>query len=177
MYRVYLGMGSNIGDRLKFLTQAVEEISAIAIIHSISSVYEADPVGMASEQLFYNLALSIDTHDRPPELLKKLKHIERKLGRRRSSHLRDREIDIDILLYRGWSYDDESVTVPHPHLMQRRFVLEPLNEIEPIAIHPVFGQTIATLLRHCRDHSTVVRTSHVINLMSYHEQGSPEILA
>src|ERR1041385_6144436 len=169
MYRVYLGLCSNVNDRLKFLRKALEEIRILATIHSISSIYETEPVGMSSTELFYNMALSIDTDDRPPELLKKLKTIEKKIGRKQTGRMRDREIDIDILLYRGWSYEDGAIIVPHPELEHRRFALEPLSEIDPTAIHPTLGKTIATLLRQCHDQSRVLRTSHTINLTNGNE--------
>ena len=162
MYRVYLGLGSNVGDRLDNLSKAVAEIKAIASVISVSSVYETEPVGMQSREMFYNMAMSIDTEDRPAQLLMKLKQIEKKIGRKHFGHLLDREIDIDILLYHGWSYEDAIVCVPHPELEQRRFVLEPLNEIAPTALHPMLGQTIASLLRQCRDRGSVVRTPHVV---------------
>ena len=163
MYHVFLGLGSNVGDRLTFLARAVEEIGSIATINSISSIYETEPVEMQSTEMFYNMALSVETTDHPSELLVKLKLIEKKLGRTSSGRLFDREIDIDILLYRGWSYEDATVRVPHAELEHRRFVLEPLNEIAPTALHPILGQTIASLLRQCRDRSRVMRTLHVLN--------------
>ncbi len=164
MYQVFLGLGSNLGDRLKNLSRAVQEIKQMAAVHIVSSVYETEPVGMESETMFYNLALDIETNDRPAELLKKLKQIEKKIGRKTTRTGADREIDIDILMYRGWSYEDADVLVPHPRLEHRRFVLEPLSEIAPIALHPVLGQTIASLLRQCQDQNRVMRTLHVLSV-------------
>ena len=163
MYRVFLGLGSNVGDRLKYLSKAVDEIKSVAIINSLSSIYETEPVGIQSTEMFYNMVVCIETTDRPSELLIKLKQIEKKIGRKLSGRLLDREIDIDILLYRGWSFEDATVRVPHPELEHRRFVLEPMNEIAPTALHPILGQTIASLLRQCRDHSRVMRTLHVLH--------------
>ena len=164
MFKVFLGLGSNLGDRIDHLTKAVKEIGLIGVINSLSSVYETEPVGFESDQLFYNMVLNITTVFRPPELLKKIKQIEKNIGRKRSTaYLQDREIDIDILLYHGFSYEDADVRVPHPGLEYRRFVLEPFNEIAPTAIHPILSQTIATLLRNCRDRSRVMRTRYVLN--------------
>jgi 2-amino-4-hydroxy-6-hydroxymethyldihydropteridine diphosphokinase len=162
MYQVFLGLGSNLGDRVGYLSRAVNEIQAIAVIGARSSVYETEPVGMSSEKLFYNMVISVETEDVPVALLKKLKQIEKTIGRKHSGHLMDREIDIDILLYRGWSYEDAVVRIPHPEFEHRRFVLEPLNEIAPTALHPVLGQTVASLLRRCKDQSRVTRTDHVL---------------
>ncbi len=157
MYSAYLGLGSNLGNRLEILSRAVEEISKIASVNSMSSVYETEPVGMP-DGLFYNMAIGIQTPDDPPLLLVKVKSIERKLGRRHTARLEPRLIDIDILLYRGFAYDDHTVRVPHPMLEHRRFALEPLSEIAPTAVHPTMEKTVATLLRQCRDSHKVVRT-------------------
>lgn len=160
MYTVYLSLGSNIGDRIKYLSDALNEIKSFAIIKSISSIYETEPVGFESKSTFYNIVISINTLFQPTELLTKLKLIERKLGRKQSKNTQDREIDIDILLYKGWSFESSSLAVPHPELEHRRFVLEPFYEIAPTAIHPIIGQTIASLLRSCHDQSRVMRTHY-----------------
>ena len=164
MFRVYLGLGSNIGDRLGNLNRAIGPIGSLGRILAVSSVYETDPVGMESEQAFYNIALCFDTLLYPGELLKELKKIEKNLGRKSFRALDDREIDIDILLYRGYAYEDRTVKVPHPMLEHRRFALEPLDEIAPTAIHPILGRTVASLLRQCSDPNRVVRTSHALEI-------------
>lgn len=158
MYTAYLGLGSNLGDRLENLTRAVEELSIIEAVKAVSGVYETEPVEMDAAGLFYNMAVRITTPDDPPLLLVKLKSIEKKLGRKLPSHGEPRIIDIDILLYRGLVYEDHTVRVPHPMLAHRRFALEPLNEIAPTAVHPALEKTIGTLLRACRDSHRVVRT-------------------
>lgn len=163
MYNVYLGLGSNLGNRLENLSHAVEEITQIAAVHSISSIYETEPVNMDEGGDFYNMAMGISTVDDPPLLIVKLKRIEKKLGRNIPSHNEPRMIDIDILLYRGLAYEDHTIRVPHPELEQRRFALEPLNEIAPTAVHPILEKTVATLLRHCRDRHKVERTPHSIH--------------
>lgn len=169
MYTVYLGLGSNLGDRLEHLSQAMQELSLIAEVRALSSVYETEPVGMDVADPFFNMAACIITPDDPPLLLVHLKTIEKKLGRKRHSHMQSRTIDIDILLYRGFAYDDHTVRVPHPSLQQRRFALEPLHEIAPTAIHPLLEKTIATLLRQCRDRHSCIRTDYQINVDTAHQ--------
>lgn len=168
MYNVYLGLGSNLGQRLENLSRAVDEIHSIATVTGTSSIYETEPVDLDSEEPFLNMVVGIHTPDDPPLLLVKLKKIERKLGRKRQVHMDSRIIDIDILLYRGLAYEDHTVRVPHPALEHRRFVLEPLNEIAPTAVHPVLEKTVATLLRNCRDRHKVVRTEYHLNLTTIH---------
>lgn len=155
MYRVYLGLGSNVGPRLEQLSAAVAAIGQIAHVCALSPVYETEPVGMEGADDFLNMALEIETEDDPPLLLVKLRKVEKTMGRKPATHNRSRIIDIDILLYRGMAYDDPIVRVPHPRLHQRRFVLEPLNDIAPTALHPTMEKTIAWLLRNCRDHHRV----------------------
>jgi 2-amino-4-hydroxy-6-hydroxymethyldihydropteridine diphosphokinase len=166
MYQVYLGLGSNLGDRLQNLTRAVEAIGKIATIQSMSSLYETEPVGMEEASDFFNMVVSIMTPDDPPLLLVHLKTIERKLGRKHQSHGEPRLIDIDVVMYRGLAYEDPTIKVPHPQLEYRRFVLEPLHEIAPMAVHPTLGKTIAVLLRNCRDRHRVTQTEQTLN---YHE--------
>jgi 2-amino-4-hydroxy-6-hydroxymethyldihydropteridine diphosphokinase len=155
MYRVHLGLGSNIAPRHDHLAAAVEKIGLIARVASVSSLYETEPVDMEGAEDFLNMAMEISTDDDPPLLLAKLRAIEKALGRKPSSHRAPRTVDIDILLYRGMSYADHMVTVPHPELHRRRFALEPLNEIAPAALHPTMERTVAWLLRHCRDQHRV----------------------
>ena len=158
MYTVYLGLGSNLGDRFENLSRAIEELARRETVNALSSIYETEPVHMDSTNVFYNMAARVLTPDDPPLLLVKLKSIEKSIGRKLPSHGEPRLIDIDILLYRGLVYEDHTVKVPHPMLAHRRFALEPLNEIAPTAVHPAVEKTIATLLRACHDRHRVVRT-------------------
>jgi 2-amino-4-hydroxy-6-hydroxymethyldihydropteridine diphosphokinase len=158
MYRVYLGLGSNLGDRMENLSKAVSYIGEIAGLVSISSVYETEPVGMADETNFLNMAVAVDTADDPPLLLVKLKKIEKQMGRKSRGHNLPRVIDLDILLYRGMAYEDNTVSVPHPELHRRKFALEPLVEIAPTAVHTTMEKTAAWLLRHCSDTHRVTKS-------------------
>lgn len=158
MYRVFLGLGSNIGNRIGFLRKTISEVNALAPVRSTSPVYETQPVEMESASPFYNMVIEVETDLQPSELIRRLKSIERKMGRKSGTHMLDREIDIDILLYEGFSYSDDKVRVPHPQMEHRRFVLEPFKEIAPLVVHPILNQTIASLLRLCHDANRVVRT-------------------
>jgi len=158
MYRVFLGLGSNLGDRVGFLKRTIHEINSVAPVRSASPVYETQPVDLESAHPFYNMVIEVETGLQPAELIRRLKSIERKLGRKPASHMLDRVIDIDILLYDGFSYADGEVRVPHARLEFRRFVLEPFKDVAPLVVHPTRNQTIASLLRMCHDMNRVVRT-------------------
>ncbi len=163
MFVVYLGLGSNIGDRLKFLSNALKEIEKLVKVRLISSVYETEPWKVENQERFLNVVVEIETGLYPPELFSKLQLIETKLGRKKHSHMESRTLDIDILFYKGWSFENNELTIPHPELERRRFVLEPLSEISPTAIHPILGRTMISLFRHCRDRSLVMRTALSLN--------------
>jgi 2-amino-4-hydroxy-6-hydroxymethyldihydropteridine diphosphokinase len=162
MFLVYLGLGSNIGDRFSFLSKAIKELEKIVLIKSISSVYETEPWGVENQNRYLNVVLGIETMLYPLELLEKLQQTESKLGRKKITHMEPRTMDIDILLYHGWSFENNIVSIPHPELERRRFVLEPLSEIAPMAVHPILGKTMISLLRHCRDRNLVMRTPYTL---------------
>jgi 2-amino-4-hydroxy-6-hydroxymethyldihydropteridine diphosphokinase len=161
MFRVFLGLGSNLGDRGEYLGKAVEMVESIAKVTMLSSMYETEPVGMNAGKAFYNIAAGIQTNLNPIELLVKLKAIEHTIGRTPQTHMKPREIDIDILLYDGVKYADARLIVPHPHLVERRFALEPLSEIASNIIHPVLNKTITELLKDCKDRHRVARIGNL----------------
>ncbi|MEK7249265.1 MAG: 2-amino-4-hydroxy-6-hydroxymethyldihydropteridine diphosphokinase [Bacteroidota bacterium] len=163
-YNAFLGLGSNVGERQKFLNQAVAELKKLSNTKIVwaSSIYETEPYGKTDQAKFLNAALEIETMLTPPELVKEVKAIEERLGRTPTEKWGPREIDIDILLYDGLVHDDETINVPHPELENRRFVLVPLREIAPDIVHPVSGMTISELAGACKDTGRVVRTSHRI---------------
>ena len=160
MFRVFIGLGSNVGDRLRYLSEAVHEIQQIVRVVRISSIYETEPVGMKSEQSFYNMVIETETSLLPKHLLSNLKGIETKFGRKADSHMMPREIDIDIELYDGYAFKDESVEVPHLELSKRKFLLESFNEIAPHTIHPLLKKTMQELCRSCTDSHNVVQTNY-----------------
>ncbi len=166
MYTVFLGLGSNVGERQKFLNNAASEIKKLSGTKIIwaSSVYETDPVGKTDQAKFLNAALEIETDRLPVELIQQLKSIEALVGRTASEKWGPREIDIDILLYDGLVHHDDTVKVPHPEMDKRKFVLVPLREIAPDVVHPVHGLTMTEMADACRDSSRVTKTSHRIIL-------------
>ncbi|MFG6497530.1 2-amino-4-hydroxy-6-hydroxymethyldihydropteridine diphosphokinase [Fictibacillus sp. UD] len=134
----YLSVGSNMGDREQLLTKAIsllEEYSEISI-ESVSSIYETDPVGVTDQPLFLNLALKLKTSLSPQGLLSKLQEVEMKLDRKRVQKWGPRTIDLDILLYNSVSIQTEVLTIPHPRMLERAFVLIPLREIAPDDVYP-----------------------------------------
>jgi len=149
MTTVYLGLGSNLGSRHANLEAALRALEIHPSIHveAVSRFIETEPVGGPPGQgPFLNGAARIETDLAPEALLSELKRIERCLGRREGSRWGPRPIDLDILLYGDVCLETERLTIPHPRLRQRRFVLEPLTEIAPDAVDPVTGRTAQQLL-------------------------------
>ena len=144
---VYLSLGSNLGNRQQHLRAALHALSALGEITSVSSLYETEPVEFTDQPPFLNCVASLETDKSPDQLLSDILRIERDLGRDRSSSppKGPRVIDIDILLIGGTILDDSNLTIPHPAMAQRRFVLEPLAEIAPDAVHPVSQRTVRQL--------------------------------
>jgi 2-amino-4-hydroxy-6-hydroxymethyldihydropteridine diphosphokinase len=144
---VYIGMGSNVGDRERQLflaAQALTHIDAAAVLRR-SSLYESAPVG-PSQPRFLNAVVEIECSLDPHQLLSILKQIEIDLGRQPGQKWGPRPIDLDILLWGGRTVAEVDLQIPHLEMHQRRFVLEPLCELNPEARHPVLGKTVAALL-------------------------------
>ena len=149
MTTVYLGLGSNLGDRRRNLEAAVEALRAHPLVRvtAVSSFLETEPVGGPPGQgKFLNAAAEIETDLAPEALLAELKRIERALGRKAGPRWGPREVDLDILLYGEEVLETEALVIPHPRLRERRFVLEPLAEIAPDARDPVTGLAVRDLL-------------------------------
>lgn len=156
---VYLGIGSNLGDRKENCLEAIrllEENPFISVIKR-SSLYETEPVGYEDQQPFINCVVEIETTLEPEMILKICQGIEKVLGRERKTHWGPRTIDIDILLYNNQIISKREVKIPHPLMHKRGFVLIPLSEIAPEAIHPVYKKKIRDLLKELRDTHSVVR--------------------
>ena len=149
MTTVYLGLGTNIGNRKENLTRAIEALSlALGPCTAQSSFIETAPWGFDSENAFLNCAVAFETELAPLELLDTTEKVEREMGRTTKSSggiYHDRVIDIDILLYGSEIVETPRLTIPHPLMHMRDFVLEPLAEIAPHAIHPTTGKSIEEL--------------------------------
>lgn len=141
MNRIFLGIGTNLGDRENNLKQAIAAIeNQVGHVHKSSSVYETEPWGFQSDDAFLNMVIMAETELSPHELLDNILSIELSLGRiRNDKRYSSRIIDIDILLYNEEIIDDAELKVPHPQLQSRKFVLIPLCEIAGEMRHPVGG--------------------------------------
>ena len=154
---VYIGLGSNLGDRIKNLRIAVDSISKENNNRVIkeSGIYESEPMYLRGQPNFLNMALEIETGYSPSELLKSLLMIERSIGRVRKTKNGPRVIDIDILYYNSKVIDAESLQIPHPLLYERLFVLLPLVELAGDFVCPLKGKTIKSLLQSTGDKSRI----------------------
>jgi len=156
--KAWIGIGTNMGDRMEHLRSAVRSMQAknIAVIRT-SSIYETAPVGFSSEDLFLNAVIEVEWAGKPEELLQLLLAIETEAGRTRNTTERytSRPLDLDILLFGKEVINSSELTLPHPRLHERGFVLSPLNELIPSYIHPASGKTIADLQLQCIDRNGV----------------------
>jgi 2-amino-4-hydroxy-6-hydroxymethyldihydropteridine diphosphokinase len=146
MATAYLGLGSNLGDRKQNLVRALELMSEHAVVEQVSSVYETEPVGYKDQPLFLNAVCLISTELKPGQLLRLARRIEAELGRKPAFPNAPRPIDIDVLFYGNEVFSNKELTVPHPRLAERAFVVVPLAEIAPDMVHPVSDKTMKELL-------------------------------
>lgn len=154
---VYIALGSNKGHKLQYLQSAIDAIfKRVGVIHKISKVYKTPALGFDGDD-FFNACIKIDTALKPKKLLKALKHIEADLGRvpKKTDSYESREIDLDILFYDNEVFDDKHLVIPHPKLHQRKFVLQPLQDIAKDLKHPIQNQTVQELLQACEDDSEI----------------------
>lgn len=158
---IYLSLGSNLGHREQHMDEAIRLIkSRVGGIESVSPYYESEAWGYASAYRFCNCCLSLRTVIDPLPLMDRLLEIEQEMGRSREGMgYSDRVIDIDMLLYGDLKLNHPRLTLPHPSMGDRRFVLAPLAEIAPQLIHPVAGISISKMLQQCADQNEVIPLS------------------
>lgn len=151
----YIALGANLGDRLAAIDGAAAALAACGDVTAVSSIYETDPVGYLDQPPFLNAAARVRTDLLPLLLLQGLHQIEQAGGRERTFRNAPRTLDLDLLLYDDLTLATPELTVPHPRMTDRAFVLAPLAEIAPTLIHPTAGRTIAELLADLPDRSGV----------------------
>lgn len=163
-HTVFIGAGSNIGDRTGNLQQALDMLDEFpqTSIGKISRVYHSEPFGSVEQEWFFNAVFQLYTAHSPQTLFSYCQQIERRMGRP-AEHMRwgPRIIDLDILLYDDATHDLETLTIPHPEISNRKFVLLPLLDIDN-PLHPVIGKTMSELLEACPDNSTIEPYSHML---------------
>ena len=160
MNTVYLLTGGNVGNREQYLHKTADRIAlACGTITSRSALYETEAWGKTDQPAFLNQALELATEMAPLALLNALQFIEHAEGRQRTELYAPRTIDIDILLFNQLVIDMPSLTIPHPQMARRRFVLQPLQEIAASYIHPVLQITISEMLQACTDPLAVKKFS------------------
>ena len=143
---VYLGLGSNLGDRKGNLDKAIDYLSQRMRITAKSSIYDTEAMENREQPRFLNMVCQVQTIFKPQDILMLAKSIERKMGRQPNSHNEPRPIDIDILFYGDEVIDTPELTIPHASLPNRAFALVPMAEIAPNLVHPVSKKTINTML-------------------------------
>ena len=155
----YVGLGSNLGDRAGNLLMAVRGLmEASFFVNKLSGIYETEPVGIETDERFLNMVAEIHVKNvTPTQMMARLLRIEYLLGRTDKALNKPRTADLDILFFGDTQMDSEFLTLPHPRLHLRRFVLKPLSKIAPNFVHPILQKEIADLLAECEDTSEVTR--------------------
>jgi len=153
----YIGLGSNMGDKKGTCLKALDLLGRAGRVKKVSSFYCTEPVGYREQEDFVNAVAELETDTSPEALLAECHSIEDALGRSRELRWGPRTIDLDILLYGDRVISEPTIIIPHPRLAIRRFVLVPLCEIAPQAVHPVFKKTVGHLLHELKDPHKVAR--------------------
>ena len=168
MSRIFIGLGSNLGDRAMYLHRALLELGTLpqTTVKKYSSVYETEPVGVKRQPKFLNMVVEVDSMLRPDDLVHELKEIEHRTGRTFREHWGPREIDLDLLYYGGEMLNETSLQVPHPEISNRRFVLVPLKEIAAEFQDPLRHLSVEELLQRCSDTSSVRKTNQQMFLQA-----------
>ena len=153
VHQLFLSMGGNLGNKSKIFDSTKRHIEAqIGQLAKISSIYESDSWGFHSRSLFWNQVVLVETRLSPENILTEIRIIEDHFGRRREpGKYRSRKMDLDILFYDDLIFNSEELTIPHPFIAQRNFVLEPLYEIAPEYFHPVLKEKISQIRLNCKD--------------------------
>ena len=162
----YVGLGSNLGDRAGYLLLAVRGMLDAGLdVIRLSSIYETEPVEYENQPPFLNMVAELrgSTLPSPEQMLARLLRIEYALGRTRDVRMGPRTIDLDLLIFKDHRSETEFLTLPHPRIASRKFVLVPLNELVPSLVHPVLGKSISELLAQTKDRSTVIRWTPQVN--------------
>jgi len=151
--RTFIGLGSNLGERESMIRRALDDLARLpsTTLVRASSLYETTPVGDPDQPGFLNAVAKLETGLTARQLLWNLLLIERRLGRVRTRHWGPRVIDLDLLLHGGEVLNQPDLTVPHPELIRRSFVLVPLVELDPLVVHPVTGETMLAHLSHLKN--------------------------
>jgi len=154
---IFVGLGSNLGDRERTIRRALSQLDRLpeTTLRRVSSLYDTDPVGVLDQPDFLNAVAEIDSRLSPRELLWHFRLIERRLGRKPERPWGPRVLDLDLLLYGPEVIEEENLIVPHPELPHRAFVLIPLCELAPTLVHPVLHTTVRELLRACGELESV----------------------
>jgi len=152
---IAFSIGANLGDRLLSMKRAISLLSEAITDLQCSSVYETEPVGYNDQPVFLNCAICGYTDKSPEYIIEICKRIEYIIGRQLRPKWHEREIDIDIVLFEDCIFDSEDIVIPHPRMHLRTFVLQPLSDISPDRIHPVFKKNIKQLLSECTDTSEI----------------------
>ena len=162
--RIYLSLGSNLGERERYLQVAIEGLASIGVtVLRVSSLYETEPVGLCEQPWFLNCVVEGESEVAPEELMRRLLELEQQLGRQREGVpvMGPRVIDLDMILYGNAQMQTKVLTLPHPRYRQRRFVLAGLAELVPELRDPVTNETMADLLARVDDASAVVRVKQL----------------
>ncbi len=166
-HKLFLGLGGNTGNKHTTFSETLRLISdKVGNLVTISPLFATPPWGFESSDIFWNMVVQVDTHHSPEEVLHSVVEIEERFGRvRRSGVYLSRQMDIDILLFDQMILDSAKLTIPHPLMTSRRFVMEPLARIAPLVLHPITGKTIRDLLLECPDDATITEISDGSDLL------------